>query len=208
MLADAQFDITSVAALEALFGQPAQASLAKELDHIDEHYRRWIAASPFLALATVGEDGLDCSPRGDPRGFVDVVDAHTVVIPDRRGNNRIDSLRNLVSDPRVALLFLIPGQGETLRINGRARISSDPALLARYAVDGKSPRVALVVTVETVFFQCSRAVARAGLWDASRHVEKGSLPTPAQILEQASKTAIDGAAYDSALPERVRTTLY
>ena len=111
MLADAQFDITSVAALEALFGQPAQASLAKELDHIDEHYRRWIAASPFLALATVGEAGLDCSPRGDPRGFVDVVDAHTVVIPDRRGNNRIDSLRNLVSDPRVALLFLIPGQG-------------------------------------------------------------------------------------------------
>jgi len=208
MLADAQFDITSVAALEALFGQPAQASLAKELDHINDHYHRWIAASPFLALATVGEGGLDCSPRGDPRGFVDVVDAHTVVIPDRRGNNRIDSLRNLVADPRVALLFLIPGHGETLRINGRARISSDPALLARYAVDGKAPRVALVVAVETVFFQCSRAVVRAGLWDAARHVEKGSLPTPGQILEQASRAAIDGAAYDSALPERVRTTLY
>src|SRR5450830_1806474 len=208
MLADHQFDIETVEKLEALFGQPAQASLAKELDHIDEYYRRWIAASPFLALATAGEGGLDCSPRGDPRGFVDVVDAHTVVIPDRRGNNRIDSLRNLVADPRVALLFLIPGQGETLRINGRARISSDPALLARYAMEGKPPKVVLVIAVDTVFFQCSRAVARAGLWDAARHVQRGSLPTPGQILEQASQAAINGAAYDQALPERVKTTLY
>ena len=208
MLPDHQFDIGSVEALEALFGQPAQASLAKELDHIDEYYRQWIAASPFLALATVGPDGLDCSPRGDPRGFVDVVDANTVILPERRGNNRIDSLRNLITDPRVALLFLIPGLGETLRINGRARISTDPVLLARYAMDGKQPKVVLVIGVETIFFQCSRAVARAGLWDASRHVGRGSLPTPGQILERASKSAIDGAAYDGALPERVKTTLY
>src|SRR5450830_397275 len=208
MLADHQFDIETVEKLETLFGQPAQASLAKELDHIDEYYRQWIAASPFLALETVGPDGLDCSPRGDPRGFVDVVDAHTVILPERRGNNRIDSLRNLISDPRVAMLFLIPGLGETLRINGRARISTDPALLARYAMDGKQPKVALVIKVETIFFQCSRAMARAGLWDSSRHVERGSLPTPGQILERVSQSAIDGAAYDAALPERVKTTLY
>ncbi|EJL81078.1 PPOX class probable FMN-dependent enzyme, DR_2398 family [Herbaspirillum sp. CF444] len=208
MLADHQFDIDSVEVLEALFGQPAQASLVKERDHIDAYYRQWIAASPFLALATSGPDGLDCSPRGDPRGFVEVVDANTLILPERRGNNRIDSLRNLITDPRVALLFLIPGLGETLRINGRARISTDPALLERYAVDGKQPKVVLVITVETVFFQCSRAVARAGLWDVSRHVERGSLPTPGQILEHASQAAIDGAAYDSALPERVGTTLY
>lgn len=208
MLADHQFDITSLAALEDLFGQPAQASLAKELDHIDEYYRQWIAASPFLALATVGPDGLDCSPRGDPRGFVDVIDANTVILPERRGNNRIDSLRNLLADARLALLFLIPGQGETLRINGRARISSDPALLQRYAIDGKAPKVVLVITVETVFFQCARAIARSGLWDASRHVARGSMPTPGQILERASHSGIDGAAYDQALPERVRTTLY
>jgi len=208
MLADHPFDITSVAALESLFGQPAQASLAKELDHIDDYYRQWVAASPFLALATAGPDGLDCSPRGDPRGVVDVVDSHTVILPERRGNNRIDSLRNLIGDPRVALLFLIPGQGETLRINGRARISTEPALLARYAMEGKPPKVVLVIAVDTVFFQCSRAVARAGLWDAARHVQRGSLPTPGQILEQASQAAINGAAYDQALPERVKTTLY
>src|SRR5450830_1756389 len=161
MLADHPFDITSVAALESLFGQPAGASLAKELDHIDDNYRQWIAASPFLALATAGPKGLDCSPRGDPAGFVDVVDAKTVIIPERRGNNRIDSLRNLIENPQLALLFLIPGQGETLRINGRARISADPVLLQRYAVAGKFPKLVLIVTVEAAFFQCSRAVVRA-----------------------------------------------
>lgn len=208
MLADRQFDITSTAALEDLFGQPVPASLAKELDHIDDYYRQWIAASPFLALATVGPDGLDCSPRGDPRGFVDVVDTKTVILPERRGNNRIDSLRNLTKDARLAMLFLIPGLGETLRINGRARISADPSLLERYAIDGKAPKVVLVVTVDAVFFQCARAIARASLWDASRHVERSSLPTPGQILERASPAGIDGTAYDNALPERVRTTLY
>ena len=200
--------IETLAQLEALFGQPGEAALKKEVPYLHPAYRALIEASPFAVLSTIGPGGLDASPRGDPPGFVAVQDEKTLLLPERRGNNRIDSLRNIVADPRVALLFLIPGQGETLRINGRARISSDPALLARYAVDGKAPRVALVVAVETVFFQCSRAVVRAGLWDAARHVEKGSLPTPGQILEQASRAAIDGAAYDSALPERVRTTLY
>ncbi|WP_432722752.1 pyridoxamine 5'-phosphate oxidase family protein [Jeongeupia wiesaeckerbachi] len=208
MPADAQFDIRNTAALEALFDAPAAASLAKELDHVDDFYRQWIAASPFVALATVGAGGLDCSPRGDSAGFVDVIDATTLILPERRGNNRIDSLRNLIADPRIALLFLIPGLGETLRINGRARISADPALLERYAVGGKPPKVVLVITVEAVFFQCSRAVVRAGLWDAARHIDRHSLPTPGQILQRASESAIDGAAYDAALPGRIRDTLY
>ncbi|MFL9927105.1 pyridoxamine 5'-phosphate oxidase family protein [Herbaspirillum lusitanum] len=206
--ADPQFDITSSAQLEALFGQPGEASLLKELDYLHPHYRRWIEAAPFLALATAGPEGLDCSPRGDPAGFVDVLDEKTLVIPDRRGNNRIDSLRNLVRDPRLALLFLIPGQGETLRVNGRARISTDPQLLENYAVDGKLPKLLLIVAVEAVFFQCSRAVVRAGLWDAGQHVARGRLPSPGQILSATSQESIDGAAYDSALPERVRSTLY
>ncbi|WP_050464155.1 pyridoxamine 5'-phosphate oxidase family protein [Herbaspirillum autotrophicum] len=208
MISNPEFDITTHSALQAMFDAPAGASLAKELDHIDDNYRQWIAASPFLALATAGPQGLDCSPRGDPAGFVDVVDAKTVIIPERRGNNRIDSLRNLIENPQLALLFLIPGQGETLRINGRARISADPALLQRYAIAGKLPKLVLIVTVEAAFFQCSRAVVRAGLWNPAAQIKPGSLPTPGQILSAATNAGIDGAAYDQALPERVKSSLY
>ena len=208
MISNPEFDITTHAALQAMFDAPVGASLAKELDHIDDNYRQWIAASPFLALATAGPKGLDCSPRGDPAGFVDVVDAKTVIIPERRGNNRIDSLRNLIENPQLALLFLIPGQGETLRINGRARISADPALLQRYAMVGKLPKLVLIVTVEAAFFQCSRAVVRAGLWKTATQINPGSLPTPGQILSAVTNAGIDGAAYDQALPERVKSTLY
>ncbi len=208
MIANPEFDITNHTALQSMFDAPAGASLAKELDHIDDNYRQWIMASPFLALATAGPQGLDCSPRGDAAGFVDVVDTKTVIIPDRRGNNRIDSLRNLIDNPQLALLFLIPGQGETLRINGRARISADPELLQRYAVAGKPPKLVLIVSVESVFFQCSRAVVRAGLWKPTSQITPGSLPTPGQILAAVSNAGIDGAAYDQALPERVKSTLY
>lgn len=201
-------EITTLDALTALYGAVGEASVAKELDHVSEQYRAWIEASPFVALATSGPDGLDCSPRGDAGQCVHVIDAHTLILPDRRGNNRIDSLRNLIADPRVALLFLIPGLAETLRVNGRARISVDPELLQRYAVDGKAPRVVLIIDVELVFFQCSRAVARSELWNPERHVEKGSLPTPGQILQAVTQHGIDGAAYDQALPERVKATLY
>jgi hypothetical protein len=179
---DPRFDITSVEALEALLGPPGAASLKKELDHVSAHYRALIEASPFVALATAGPNGLDCSPRGDPRGFVHVVDEKTLILPDRRGGNRTDSLHNLLHDPRVAMLFLIPGLGETLRVNGRARISADPGLLARFAEDGKTPRVALVITVDAVFFQRSRAVDRADLWNPAKHVDRSLLPTPEQIL--------------------------
>lgn len=200
--------ITDPAALQALYGQPSQASVMKETDHVHPHYRAFIEAAPFVVLATVGPDGLDASPRGDPAGFVTVADDKTLLIPDRRGNNRIDSLRNILADPRVALLFLVPGVGETLRVNGRAGISTDPALLARFAMHDKPPRSVLVIDVETVFFQCSRALVRSALWDPARQIERASLPSTGRMLADLSAGTIDGQAYDRALPGRVRETLY
>lgn len=200
--------ITDLDALQTRYGQPAGASLIKELDHVHPHYRALIEAAPFAILATSGPDGLDASPRGDPAGFVTVADDKTLLIPDRRGNNRIDSLRNILADPRVALLFLIPGVGETLRVNGRASISIDPDLLARFSMHDKPPRSVLVIHVETVFFQCSRAILRSELWNAARHVDRTRLPSVGRMLADISADTFDGKAYDRELPERVRNTLY
>ena len=201
--------ITSLAALETLYDQPpAEASILKETDRVVPVYRALIEASPFAALATRGSEGLDCSPRGDGPGFVRVRDEKTLLLPDRRGNNRIDSLRNIVLDPQVALLFLIPGLGETLRVNGRATISVEPALLESFSVDGKAPRSVLVIMVEAVYFQCARAVVRSDLWNPQKHVARSSLPSAGQILAALSRNGFDGEAYDRGLPERQRTTLY
>src|SRR6218665_544565 len=154
--------ITSLDALAALYPNPiAPASVAKEIDHVDANYAALIAASPFFVLATVGPEGLDCSPRGDLPGFVTVRDAKTLLIPDRKGNNRLDSLRNILFDDRIGMLFLIPGCGETLRVNGRAELSCDPALCSEFEMAGKLPASVMIVHVESVFFQCSRAVVRA-----------------------------------------------
>lgn len=202
------FHITDLADLEALYGAPVEASILKETDRVIPEYRALIEASPFLALATRGPEGLDCSPRGDGPGFVRVADEKTLLLPDRRGNNRIDSLRNIVHDPRVALLFLIPGIGETLRVNGRAAISTAPALLERFSIDGKAPRTVVVIEVETVFFQCSRAVVRSDLWNPDRHVPRTSLPSAGEILAACSGNRVGGDAYDQGLQERVRATLY
>ena len=201
--------IMSLAALETLYDQPpAEASILKETDRVVPVYRALIEASPFAALATRGSEGLDCSPRGDGPGFVRVRDEKTLLLPDRRGNNRIDSLRNIVLDPQVALLFLIPGLGETLRVNGRAVISTDPALLESFSVDGKAPRSVLLIMVEAVYFQCARAVVRSDLWNPQKHVARSSLPSAGQILAALSRNGFDGEAYDRGLPERQRTTLY
>jgi PPOX class probable FMN-dependent enzyme len=194
--------------LERLYGAPAPPSIAKEVDYLHPHYRAFVEAAPFVALATSGPDGLDVSPRGDPAGFVEVVDERTLLLPDRRGNNRIDSLRNILADPRVALLFLIPGIGETLRINGRAEITVDPALLTRMAIEGKEPRSVLRVSIDKVFFQCSRAILRSRLWDASMHVERSALPSNGTILAELSKGGIDGQQYDAELPGRLQGTVY
>ena len=200
--------ITSVEQLEALYEQPGEASLVKEADRLTPLYRRLIEASPFMALATVGPDGLDCSPRGELGGVVHIEDERTLMLPDRRGNNRIDSLRNVVRDPRVGLLFLIPGSGSTLRLNGRARLSAEAALLARFAVDGRPPRTVMVIAVEQVFFQCARAIVRAELWNPEHHVDPKALPTPGQILAEMSEARVGGEAYDREWPARARRSLW
>lgn len=200
--------ITSMEGLEQLYAQPVTSSIVKETDRITAHYSAFIAAAPFFALATSGPEGLDCSPRGDEPGFVHVQDEKTLLIPDRRGNNRIDSLRNIVRDQRVALLFLIPGCGETLRINGRAVISADPALAQRFAVGGKTPRTVIVVSVETIYFQCARAIMRSKLWDGTRHIDRKSLPSTGTILAALSEGKVGGETYDRDMPERLKTQLY
>lgn len=200
--------ITDSAALQALYGLPGEASLKKEVDHVHPHYRAFIEASPFAMLGTAGPDGLDASPRGDPAGFVVVEDEKTLLMPDRRGNNRIDSLLNVLADPRVALLFLVPGVGETLRVNGTARISIEPALLARFEMDGKLPRSVLIIDVQTVYFQCSRALLRSRLWDPATQVPRSALPSAGRILSDLTTGTFDGASYDRDLPARVASTLY
>ncbi|GLK79644.1 pyridoxamine 5'-phosphate oxidase family protein [Methylopila turkensis] len=200
--------VATIEQLEAIYGAPAEPSLVKQVARLTPEYRAIIEASPFAALATSGPEGLDCSPRGDGRGFVRIADDRTLILPDRKGNNRIDSLRNVLRDPRVALLFLVPGAGVTLRVNGRAEISVDPDLLASFAVDGAAPRTALVIAVEAVYFQCARAVIRSKLWDPAGFVAPGDIPTPGRILAAITDVRIDGEAYDRAWPAKAATTLW
>jgi len=200
--------VTTVEQLEALYGVPGAASLVKELDHVIPEYAAFIEASPFVALATSGPEGLDCSPRGDLAGFVRIVDPKTVMMPDRRGNNRADSLRNIIRDPRVGLLFLVPGSGTTLRINGRAHIPPAAERCASFKVDGKAARSVTVIDVDSVYFQCARAIVRSELWNPAKHVDPKSLPTPGTILEITSRKNIDGEAYDKEWPERAKNTMW
>src|ERR1700739_188471 len=170
--------IATIEQLEAIYGQPNDLSTVKVADRVTSQYRVLIDKSPFAALATCGPEGLDCSPRGDLAGFVRIRDEKTLMLPDRRGNNRVDSLRNIVRDPRVALLFLIPGSGSTLRINGCAQVSADPDLLATFRMEGKAPRTVIVLAVDEIYFQCARAIVRSDLWNPAKHVDLSSLPTP------------------------------
>ena len=178
--------IRDVAALDALYGQPAEVSVVKEVNYLHPHYQAFIAASPFAVLATAGPGGLDASPRGDPSGFVEIADDRTLLLPDRRGNNRADSLRNIIRDPRVALLFLIPGVGETLRVNGRAVISTDPALIERFPFRGTLPRTVLVVTADRVYFQCPKALVRSELWNPARLIDRKALPSTGNDCQSSS----------------------
>jgi hypothetical protein len=200
--------ITTIEDLEAIYGQPSEASTVKVADRVTPQYRVLIDKSPFAALATCGPEGLDCSPRGDRPGFVRVHDDKTLMMPDRRGNNRVDSLRNIVRDPRLALLFLIPGAGSTLRVNGRAQVSVDPDLLASFRIDGKAPRTVIVMTVEEIYFQCARAIVRSELWNPERRIDPAELPTPGQILAEMSENRVGGDDYDRAWPERARQSLW
>ncbi|KQX35821.1 pyridoxamine 5'-phosphate oxidase [Devosia sp. Root436] len=201
--------VSSLEQLEALYTPaPAAASTTKVAHAMTPHYRRLIEASPFAALATVGPEGIDCSPRGDQPGFVRVHDDHTLMMPDRRGNNRIDSLRNIVRDPRCAFLFLLPGSGTTFRAHGRAHLSVDPDLLASFAVEGKAPRSVIVMRIDELYFQCARAIVRSELWNPARHIDPKSLPTPGEILAAMTDNQVGGEAYDQAWPERARQTMW
>jgi len=200
--------IRTMEELEALYGTPSAPSLRKVARHITADYARIIEAAPFCALATVGPEGMDCSPRGDAHGLVRIADETTLLMPDRRGNNRIDSLRNIIRDPRVALMFLIPGSGNALRINGQAHLTADAAMLESFAVEGAKPRSVTVITVQEVYFQCARAILRAGLWDAASQARAEGLPMPGQILAGMTAGEVGGEAYDREWPERARTTMW
>lgn len=203
-----QTEISSPDDLQARYGQPSENAIVKELDRLIPEYRVFIEASPFLTIASAGPDGLDCTPRGDAPGFVRVVDERTLMIPDRRGNNRVDTLTNVLHDQRVGVLFLIPGIGETIRVNGRARISIEPDLLESFTVEGQAPRSVLVVTIERVYFQCAKAIMRSHLWDPSRHVDRSALPSPGRILKACSAGRMDAEAIDQAYPGRLQATLW
>ncbi|MDB5473970.1 MAG: pyridoxamine 5-phosphate oxidase family protein [Devosia sp.] len=201
--------VTTIDQLEALYTPaPVAASTLKVAQRMTPQYRRLVQASPFTALATVGPEGVDCSPRGDQPGFVRVHDDRTLMMPDRRGNKRIDSLRNIVRDPRCAFLFLLPGSGTTFRANGRARLSIDPELLESFAVEGKPPRSVIVMAIDELYFQCARAIVRSELWNPARHIDTASLPTPGDILASMSDGVVGGQNYDQAWPERARQTMW
>jgi PPOX class probable FMN-dependent enzyme len=202
-----QFAMTE-AELEAIYGpRDTPVATIKEIDYISDHYRMFIDASPFVVVATAGPEGLDCTPRGDPAGFVRVVDRHTIMLPDRRGNNRIDALRNVVRDPRISLLFLIPGIGRTLRINGRALIRIDLEVRDTFKMEGKIPRSVIVVTVERAYTHCPRALIRSKLWDPSRHLDESALPSQG-IMMKALQQSFPGEEWDRNYERRLKETMY
>ena len=198
--------LTTLQELEAIYGSPGEASIVKEVDAIIPHYRRLIEASPFAILATAGPEGLDCSPRGDLPGFVRVHDEKTLLLPDRRGNNRVDSLQNIIRDPRVALLFLIPGSGTTLRVNGRALLTTDAPLLQSFAIENQLPSTVMIVHVDAAYFQCARAIIRSKLWETAE--ERRDLPSPGEILAHLSQERVGGEEYDKNWEQRARSTLW
>jgi uncharacterized protein len=200
--------VTSVAGLRTLYAQPIERIAKKQLGHVNEAGRAFIAASPFLVLATASQQGLDCSPKGDQPGFVEVAeDGRTLFIPDRRGNNRIDGLKNLVEDPRIGLIFFVPGVNETYRVNGRARICQDAELKRRFAVNGKEPATVMVVTVEETFQHCAKALVRSDLWKAASRGRPQSVPTMGDFVA-ARNPGMDSVAFNAQYNEDIPRELY
>ena len=200
--------VTSDRELDAIYGEPVPRSLMKEIDHISDHYKAYVEAAPLVVMATVGPDGLDCSPRGDPAPIVRVRDPKTILLPDRRGNNRIDSLRNLVRDPRISFLFLLPGIDVTMRVNGRAQICTDPALIESFERYGKVPRTVIVTTVDRAYFQCPKALVRSRLWHEDSHIARSELPSTGEMMAALSREPFDASAYDAGYPEHMAKTIY
>lgn len=200
--------VDDAAQLRAIVGEESLVVQKKVLDRLDTFCRDFIGLSPFLVLATAdSEGGVDASPRGDGPGFVEVLDERTLLIPDRRGNNRIDSLRNVLSAPGVGLVFFVPGITETLRVNGRARMTTDPALLEPMAMQEKAPKLGLIVEVDEAYFHCGKALLRSKLWAQEAQVERSSFPTLGRIVAEQTK-AVDAAEADANLEEAYRTRLY
>jgi PPOX class probable FMN-dependent enzyme len=199
--------ITTEAELRALYAAPAERALRKELDHLDRHCRRFIAHAPFVVLATADADGhQDATPRGGAPGFVHVADDHTLLLPDRPGNNRLDSLANLTQRPEVGLLFMVPGVDETLRVNGTAELRDDPDLTRRFAAAGRSPRIVIQITVRQAYLHCAKALMRSRLWDPDAHIERTELPTMGQMLrDQIGSGRVETQAE---MVERYRDQLY
>lgn len=200
--------ITTIAELEALYGPANPRSIEKELPRLDAHYRAFVEASPFIVIATAGPEGLDCSPKGDAPGFVRILDDQTLAVPDRPGNNRLDNLRNIIGDPRISLLFMVPGVGETLRVNGRAVISTEADLLARFVVQGKQPKTVILVTIESVYVHCPKAFLRSHLWETVAQAERRPVPSLGQMLQSISRGAVNAEAYDRDAPAHNREGLY
>jgi len=199
--------VSSTAMLEKIYNKPLQTSVRKETPVINEHYRKLIEATPFLAIASIGAEGMDCSPRGDNPGFIRILDEKTIAIPDRRGNNRLDTLQNILQDPRVALLMLIPGLNETIRINGKAQLSIDPELLASFEVNDKKPQCVIIVKLQTMYFQCARALKRSQLWNVDVQVDPKTLPSAGSLIKSVILD-FDEESYDSSLQQRQQRTLY
>lgn len=203
--------IRSIEELECVYGETLERALWKEIDYINDHYRAFIEKSPFLILATHGEKGIDCSPRGDPAGFVRIVDEKCIQLPDRRGNNRLDSLRNIIQNPSVGLIFLVPNAGEAIRLSGKAEIVVDSKLCESFAISGKPASSVLSITVEKVYYQCQKAIARSSLWDASSYIDRGELPTAGQmsrVFAASQNVEIDAEEYDRNYPEHMKKTIY
>lgn len=197
--------IETIEQLEALYGTPKAPSLLKVADHVTAEYAAFIKASPFVALATVGPEGLDCTPRGDNGQVVFIEDDKTLALPDWRGNNRIDTLRNIVRDPRLSLMFLVPGADTIVRVNATGRISATPHLLQRFAKSGKEPRTVLLITINEIYFQCARAVMRADLWSGKPAPD---LPTAGEILASMTDGEVGDPEYDKTWPARAEKTLW
>jgi PPOX class probable FMN-dependent enzyme len=203
--------IQSISELEAVYGEPMHGTDWKEIDHINDHYRQFIEKSPFLILATQGDKGIDCSPRGDPAGFIRIVNERCIQMPDRRGNNRLDSLRNIIANPEVGLIFLIPNIGETIRLSGKAEILVDKDLCDSFALKGKPASSVLSINVDKVYFQCPKALVRSKLWSSSSHQDRKNLPsngTMIKVFAEKNKAEFDAQKYDDDYPDRLNKTIY
>ena len=200
--------IDSIEALEAIYGLPHERAVRKQIGFLNEDYQAMVRVSPLVIVSSVGADGLDNSPRGDKPGFVRILDERTLALPDRPGNNRIDTLRNVLQDSRVSLLFIIPGIGETLRVNGTATISAEPQLLESFAVNGKPAKTVLLVTVEAAFFHCSKAFVRSDAWNPETHLSRSALPSAGAFHKRLNDGQFDAETYDREAPKRVSDTLY